>query len=127
MDAIVNAALAQHAAQVAKQQAAHRQLLTLLAAQMEVAKAAEEDYKEVTAKAVRLFHQKVAEATRNDARAGLSSTGGMGAVERILQARQQLLGSEAVSVGRYSARVRESGREIKQALALGVQSGDPLQ
>ena len=67
VDAIVNAALAQHAAQVAKQQAAHRQLLTLLAAQMEVAKAAEEDYKEVTAKAVRLFHEKVAEETRNDA------------------------------------------------------------
>ena len=65
--------------------------------------------------------EQVAEAARKDAR------GGMGAIERILQARQQLLGSEAVSVGRYSARVRESGREIKQALALGVQSGDPLQ
>ena len=33
---------------------------------VQVAKAAEEDYKEVTSKAVRLFHEKVAEATRND-------------------------------------------------------------
>ena len=51
-----------------------------------MAKAAEEDYKEVTSKAVRLFHEKVAEATRNDARAGLSSTGGMGAVVLIPRA-----------------------------------------
>lgn len=87
-----------------------------------MAKAAEEDYKEVTSKAVRLFHEKVAEATRNDARAGLSSTGGMGAVERILQARQAMLGSEVVSVGRYNERVRESGKEIKRSLARVVKA-----
>ena len=89
-----------------------------------MARAAEVDYKGVTAKAERLFHEKVAEATRNDAR------GGMGAVERILQARQSMLGSEVVSVGRYSERVRESGREIKrclkqEALALGQAGGAP--
>ena len=38
------------------------------------------------------------------------------------QARQQLLGSELVSVGRYSERVRESGRDVmrhQEALVLG--------
>ena len=41
-----------------------------------------------------------------------------------------MLGSEVVSVGRYSERVRESGREIKrclkqEALALGQAGGAP--
>ena len=46
-------------AQVAKQQAAHNQLLALLAAQLEVAKAAQRDYEGVTHKAERLFHEQV--------------------------------------------------------------------
>ena len=47
-----------------------------------------------------------------------------------IQARQSMLDSEVVSVGRYSERVRESGREIKrclkqEALALGQAGGAP--
>ena len=39
-----------------------------------------------------------------------------------LQARQAMLGSEVVSVGRYNERVRESGKEIKRSLARVVKA-----
>lgn len=111
VDAIVNNALAQHAAQVAKQQAAHYRLASMLARQQEVAKAALRDYEAVTAKAERIFQEQLR----------LDAKGGMGAVEHILQARQKLLANERVTAGRT---MDEALRPISEILTTFNRGGD---
>ena len=106
---VVASALSQHAAQRAKMRAKHEALVEALRRQQEAATYALQEYMAVTSKAEKIFQDKVAE-TRAAREKGVG-VGGMGAVERLLQARQELLSNEKVCHTVYDEKASEARAE----------------
>ena len=106
---VVASALSQHAAQRAKMRAKHEALVEALRRQQEAATYALQEYMAVTSKAEKIFQDKVAE-TRTAREKGVG-VGGMGAVERLLQARQELLSNEKVCHTVYDEKASEARAE----------------
>lgn len=111
---VVASALSQHAAQRAKMRAQHEALVEALKRQQEAATYALQEYMAVTSKGEKIFQDMVAstKAAREKSGGGVSG-GGMGAVERLLQARQELLLNERVCHTAYDEKVAEARAEMR--------------
>jgi hypothetical protein len=110
IDAIANAALAQHAVQLERHRSAHASLLDALREQEAEAAHALEEYKSITSKAEDIFRDAIAEAKRAGSKSEV-------AVNRVLDRRKELLESERKSKERYRAKLHGSFENVQHALA----------
>lgn len=118
IDAVANAALAQHAVNIERHRSAHVELLQTLQAQQEEASRALEDYRSVTKRAEELFRQAVADLRRT----GKSEA----SVDQVLERRKELLESELKSQERYRERAERANEAVNEALkkiSFGVGAG----
>lgn len=108
IDAIANAALAQHAVLAERHRAAHSTLLDALRSQEETAMLALEEYRSVTSKAEDLFREAIADAKR----VGKTEA----TVDKVLDRRKELLESEKKSQERYRAKIVASVQEVNRTM-----------
>lgn len=99
----------------------HDMLLETLKKQRQAAIVALSEYRAVTGKAEANFRNGVNEAKRpRDRPTDVSDGGPMAIIDRMLSARQQLLSSEKISLGRYRDALRASTLEVEASLSAVV-------
>ena len=108
IDAIANAATAQHAVLFERHRAAHAALLEALRAQEETAQRALDEYRTVTAKSEEIFREAIADAKR----VGKTEA----TVDRVLDRRKELLESERASQERYREKIVASVQEVNRTM-----------
>lgn len=121
VDSIAKAALLQHAVFNERHRNSHDMLLETLKKQRQAAIVALSEYRAVTGKAEANFRNGVNEAKRpRDRPTDVSDGGPMAIIDRMLSARQQLLSSEKISLGRYRDALRASTLEVEASLSAVV-------